>query len=47
MVSAMVIGPGRVNFSRRLVWARAACASKACTRPFSRTGATTCGTIAL
>ena len=39
MVSAMVIGPGRVNFSLRLVCARAACASIAWTRPFSRSGA--------
>jgi hypothetical protein len=47
MVSAMVMGPGSVNFSRRLVWARAACASMACTRPLSRTGPTTWGTNAL
>ena len=33
MVSTMVIGPGRVNLSLRLVWARASRASVACTRP--------------
>ena len=47
MVSMMVIGPGRVNFNLRAVWARATCASKPWTRRFSGSGATTCGTIAL
>ena len=43
----MVIGPGRVNFSLFLVCVRATRASSAWTRPFSVSGATTCGTIAL
>jgi len=47
IVSAMVIGPGRVNLSRRCVWARATRASRACTRPFSRNAPVTVGTIAL
>ena len=35
MVSTMVIGPGMVILSLRLVWARACRASAWCTRPFS------------
>ena len=47
MVSTMVIGPGNVSFSFRLVCARANRASVAWTRPFSANGAVTVGTIAL
>jgi hypothetical protein len=36
MVSTMVIGPGRVNLSLRLVWARAALASARWTEPLRR-----------
>src|ERR1700680_863213 len=36
----MVIGPGSVNFSRRLVWARASRALVACTRPLRPRGTT-------
>ena len=47
MVSMMVIGPGRVNFSLRVVWVRAMRASSAWTRPLSLSGPVTVGTIAL
>src|SRR5919198_2475583 len=43
----MVIGPGSVNLSLRLVWARASCASRACTRDLRRRDSVTVGTIAL
>ena len=36
MVSTIVIGPGSVNLSLRVVWARASRASRACTRPLRR-----------
>ena len=41
MVSAMVIGPGKVNLSLRLVWARAALASSLWTGPLRRIGPVT------
>ena len=46
MVSTIVIGPGMVILSFFFVCARASRASIWCTRPFSRSGPTTTGTIA-
>ena len=44
MVSQMVIGPGRVNFSLWSVWARAKRASAPCTEPLRRSASVTVGT---
>ena len=43
----MVIGPGRVNLTRRRVWARAIAASKPGTLCLRRSGPVTVGTSAL